>query len=297
MTKRFLILLLVLISLLVLATPVFALTYDKVIVSAGKYVSDPASGFYGFTLYYDEDTPITIQWLLDHPDKWIDVKTHDLSMFNIVSYPRAMGPYVDTTYRAVRIDAALFQDVVDYPENYPNVDITKGLYLKFYESTERDDYFTITSNIVIDSEPTEPEPTEPDPTESEPTEPGPTIVPPTEDEVDDPGWLDGLIDGFVNGVKNILQTIFGSVIDFFDRIKTAFDDALKLTDRFADLKEVWDDFSSFTLDPITDFFNSISAGSISVIMQIWNFPIIDSFALGKVALLVISGILILMITF
>jgi hypothetical protein len=131
------------------------------------------------------------------------------------------------------------------------------------------------------------DPSEPETPTEEPTDP-------TEPPVVDDGENDSSL---LDGIKVFFGNLFKPITDLIDSIVSLGDKLNSIWERFGSLEEMWENLKGYTFDPIIEFFNSINIDSLNVIMKIWEFPIIGEFSIGKVALLVISGILILMITF
>lgn len=130
----------------------FALDFFDVVVSDGTYES-PNQVNAGYILYYVkgsggivDDVPISIDWLLEHPDKWIDVYcTED---FNFVSYPRSYGPWASNQgKKAVRLSA---NEVTQWwGDRFDQMDTSRPIYLCIYNNGYENPSgsFTIKSNI------------------------------------------------------------------------------------------------------------------------------------------------------
>ena len=119
---------------------VSAATYNNVIVSNGDFQSEKLMDN-SYKLYYTEDIPISIDWLLENPDKYIDV--YCTSMFYVVSYPKSEGPYQVTEIKPHRINA---EWVLKNFTDLDSIDTSRGIYLRLVDSTTSAS-FKITSNI------------------------------------------------------------------------------------------------------------------------------------------------------
>jgi hypothetical protein len=119
---------------------VSAATYNNVIVSNGDFQSEKLMDN-SYKLYYTEDIPISIDWLLENPDKYIDV--YCTSMFYVVSYPKSEGPYQVTETKPHRINA---EWVLKNFTDLDSIDTSRGIYLRLVDSTTSAS-FKITSNI------------------------------------------------------------------------------------------------------------------------------------------------------
>lgn len=80
-------------------------------------------------------------------------------------------------------------------------------------------------------------------------------------------------------------------IDFFAKIKEELDAKSNFWETFIDsLKTLWKVLEGYTLQPVLDFFDSLSLGAIAIWWSFFDFPIIKELTIALVAVSLVAGI-------
>lgn len=276
----------ILIALLIIY--VFALTFSTIgFVHASEiydYVipSETAtlSGGYSYNLYLDDNTPLTMGYLKDNPDFTITISTSSgntpiaairpndtsCSLGNAQNAPVELN-YTTNTYINLYYEK-YGEEVWDYPIRVGNSDTSS----------------IITISVVGYVNPDETEPTEPEETTP--------VVP--DDGTDEGEDTAGLLDSLLNGIKSFFTELFAPIIDFIESLKEANEAGVGVFDFFGKLFEI---IEGYTLTPVLEFFESIAKNdAITIVMQVWDFPIVKELLIAVVALLVFSGLIRLLTT-
>ena len=110
----------------------------------------------------------------------------------------------------------------------------------------------------------------------------------------------GIIDylkGAFNDFQDFFAGLFQGIFDFIDSIKELWDAKDNFLDRFNNsISTAWSIVESYTLDPVIEFFNTLSTGAIGIWLSFFNFPIIKELAVALVTVSLVSGIFTLFVT-
>lgn len=92
-------------------------------------------------------------------------------------------------------------------------------------------------------------------------------------------------------IKQFFADLLKDFIDFFAKIKEELDAKNSFWETFVDsLKTLWKVLEGYTLQPVRDFFDSLSLGAIAIWWSIFDFPIIKELTIALVAVSLVAGI-------
>lgn len=92
-------------------------------------------------------------------------------------------------------------------------------------------------------------------------------------------------------IKQFFADLLKDFIDFFAKIKEELDAKNTFWETFVEsLKNLWKVLEGYTLQPVRDFFDSLSLGAIAIWWSIFDFPIIKELTIALVAVSLVAGI-------
>lgn len=251
---------------------IYVMTTDENTVSGGT----------NYYLYLDEDTPLTLGFLKEHPEYEITFISYDSSgnTTNVAVYwemPNGgVGSACNTSASATP----------PYVLTYNNNSYLINCYNKYGEASldypiklgnsNSNTTIIMNSNFIFNSDGTL---TDPDEIPEETT----PVVPPEDDGEDTAGLLDGLL----NGIKSFFTELFSPIIDFIDSWNALQESGGTVWDAFGQLYEY---VKGYTFEPIAELFEYVLHNdALPIVIQIWNFPIVKELLIVVVAILVVSG--------
>lgn len=102
-------------------------------------------------------------------------------------------------------------------------------------------------------------------------------------------YIDSATENIKNGFSEILTTIFGPIVD---SITDLFETQLNLIDKIINLiVNLWDNFKSYTFEPVNEFLNGINTTAINLWLDIFNLPMISDILLISVIIGIFGGLM------
>lgn len=252
---------------------IYVMTTDENTVSGGT----------NYYLYLDEDTPLTLGFLKEHPEYEITFISYDSSgnTTNVAVYwemPNGgVGSACNTSASATP----------PYVLTYNNNSYLINCYNKYGEesldypiklgNSNSNTTIVMNSNFIFNSDGTLTDPDE-IPEETEP------VVPPEDGGEDTAGLLDSLL----NGIKEFFSDLFSPILSFIEDVQETFSSTDKLLGWFNSLYEK---IKGYTMKPVLDFFEDLTQNdAVALVLLFWDFPFVKEFTLAVVAVLIVSGL-------
>lgn len=100
----------------VIQRPTASTIYNKLVVTSEKYTSPYFSAGNGYELYFDDNTPISVSWLLDNSDYSVKVG------FSTYETAIVVGQHKLTGMTGLTLNSSYFKNIVDLePERWKGI--------------------------------------------------------------------------------------------------------------------------------------------------------------------------------